>query len=179
MSHKIMIKAGSSSRGSAQKNFGINVDVYAVIWKTKAERVCWKEELHLFMDGVLDMDFSMHGQILMLSLAFEEIPRACGVTISMTLATCLRCIDQATELSEKMRPLFDREKVIFTLYSHLFYSLYLAACKVKHVSQGVREHLKSMQPPQILKEINDHIERDPDISKIQKFSNSPNISNDS
>ena len=51
--------------------------------------------------------------------------------------------------------------------------------KIKHVSQNVRKHLKSMQSSQIFKKINDHIKRDFDILKIQKFSNSSNISNDS
>ena len=53
--------------------------------------------------------------------------------------------------------------------------------KIKHVFQNVREHLKNMQSSQIFKKINDHIERDFDILKIQiqKFSNSSNISNNS
>ena len=53
--------------------------------------------------------------------------------------------------------------------------------KIKHVFQNVRKHLKSMQSSQIFKKINDHIERDFDIFKIQiqKFSNSSNISNNS
>ena len=51
--------------------------------------------------------------------------------------------------------------------------------KIKHVFQNVREYLKRMQSSQIFKKINDHIERDFDIFKIQKFSNSSNISNNS